>query len=401
MVRPVILAGGPAKELSILVPPKRSKHTLRVLGKPILYYPLSAVQHVLRSDTIIVYRYEDVEREALRYTARPLHPVRQEEEGLEKAIIAAGERLNDVDYFLLAYGDIVIDRQAVTRLVETHLSLEPDATLLALPLDPHYAYTYGAVTTDLNGVAKRVIEKPRSVEELEKPSYTLGGFYILPTRIIDYLEKGDSFIAALNRLIEEGRVVTVHWNGLWVDIGYPADLLEATRQLLDRVHGVVIGRHAEIEDTAVIKPPAVIEDHVYIDHYAVIKGPVYIGEASFIGSHSFIRHYSDIENHVRIGAYTEVKNTVIQPHTLTDSHTYLGDSVVGENTIIGSHVVTLNVLPGEEKPPRLREHLVRPPSSKARLKLGAIIGYNTRIGAGTILYPNTRVEPGTELMKKQ
>ncbi len=397
MVKPVILAGGPPKALSSLVPPQRSKHTLRILGKPVLYYPLNAVQSVLRSDTVIVYRYEDVEREALKYTLRPLQAVRQRGEGIEDAILTASEKLNDTDYILLAYGDIVIDKIAIHRLVETHLALEPAATLLVLPPDTRYLYTYGAVETDLDGRAKRVVEKPESMDILEQPFYMLGGFYILPTAIIDYIEKGNSLVDAINKLAETGRVATVHWNGLWIDIGYPADLLEAARQLLDRERGVVIEGKAEIEDTAVIKPPAVIGRHTYIDHHAVIKGPVYIGENAFIGSHSFVRHYSDIEDHVRVGAYTEIKNTVIQPHTLTDSHVYLGDSVIGENTVIGSHVVTLNVLPSQEKPPRLREHLVRPPSSKAKLKLGAIIGHSCRIGAGTILYPNTEIPAGVEI----
>ncbi len=398
-MKPVILAGGePRRVISVLVPPGRSKHTLRVLGKPIIYYPVHAIERVLRQDIVLVYSYEDVLKEALKYCSRRVIGVEQRGRGIEAAIISASHELNDTDYFLLVYGDLIFDSRALSSLVEAFYSVEPAAAVLTIPLDERFAYTYGVVTIDLGGLVKRVIEKPSNIEEIERPAYTIGGVYILPTWIIDYLEGGLSLPEALAKIAGDRKVIAVHWSGLWIDIGYPADLLEASRLLLEELRGLHIADDAEIEDTALIRPPAIIEGGVYIDHYAVIKGPVYIGRNSFIGAHSFVRHYTSFEERVRIGAYTEVKNSILQPHIVVDSHCYIGDSIIGENTSIGSHVVTLNVLPGEETPPRLREHLVHTPTTKKPvLKLGAIIGYDAKIGAGTILYPQSLVPPQTHI----
>ncbi len=398
-MKPVVLAGGePRRVISVLVPPGRSKHTLRILGKPIIYYPISAVEKVVRQDIVLVYTFEDVVKEALKYSTRRVIGVEQSGKGIEAAIASAARELEDTDYFLLIYGDLIFDSRALSSLLEAFYSVEPAAAVLTIPLDERFAYTYGVVTIDLGGLVKKVIEKPSSIEEIERPAYTIGGIYVLPTWIIDYLEGGLSLPEALGKIASSHKVIAVHWSGLWIDIGYPSDLLEASRLLLNNLRGLYIADDAEIEDTALIKPPAIIESGVYVDSYAVIKGPVYIGRGSFVGAHSFIRHYASLEERVRVGAYTEVKNSVLQPHIVIDSHCYIGDSIVGENTNIGSHVITLNVLPKEETPPRLREHLVYSPTiTKRVLKLGAIIGYDSKIGAGSILYPQAIIPPQTDL----
>ncbi len=397
-MKPVILAGGVSEKLSMLVPSGRSKHCLKILGKPVIYYPLSAIEKVVEQDIILVYTYDDVLKEALRYSSRRVIGVEQRGAGIEGAILSVEKELGDTDYFLLVFGDLVFDPKALSSLLSVFYKLEPEATVLTIPLNERFISTYGVAIVDIDGTVKKVVEKPSSIEEVERPAYTLGGVYILPTWVLEYLKIGESLPEVINRIAREHRVVSVHWSGLWIDIGYPADLLEASRQLLDRLKGVYIAGDVEIADTVVIKPPVYIEDGVSIDHYAIIKGPVYIGRDSFIGAHSFLRHYTSLEGNNRIGAYTEVKNSILQPYVFIDSHSYIGDSIIGENTIVGPHTVTLNVLPRGEAPPRLREHIVSIPSiKKPTLKLGAIIGYNVRIGADTILYPQSIVPPETDI----
>ncbi len=397
-LKPVILAGGVSEKLSMLVPSGRSKHCLRILGKPVIYYPLNAVERVIEQDIIVVYTFKDVLKDALKYSRRRVIGVEQRGSGIEGAILSAERELSDTDYFLLVFGDLIFDPNALSSLLGVFYKLEPTATVLTIPLNERFISTYGVAVVDIDGSVKKVVEKPSSIEEVEKPAYTLGGIYILPTWILDYLKIGETLPEVINRLAKEHRVVSVHWSGLWIDIGYPADLLEASRQLLDRMKGTHIGDDVEIAETAIVKPPAYIENGVIIDHYSVVKGPVYIGRDSFIGAHSFIRHYTSLESNNRIGAYTEVKNSILQPYVFIDSHCFIGDSIVGENTIVGPHTVTLNVLPRGEAPPRLREHIISIPTiKKPVLKLGAIIGYNVRIGSDTILYPQSIVPPETDI----
>ncbi|MCD6488331.1 MAG: NTP transferase domain-containing protein [Desulfurococcales archaeon] len=397
-LKAVVLAGGEPSRLSMLVPRGRSKHTLRVLGKPVIYYPLNAIVRNYSGEIILVYSYSDVVRDAKAYLeAGILRPIKQSIPGIEGAILSASNELGDTDYFLLVFGDLIFDPDAIYNLLDTFYRVNPDAAVLTIPLEERFASTYGIATVDLNGFVKKVVEKPPSIELVEKPVYTLGGAYILPTTILDYLEKNNSLPDAISKLATTGKVACVYWSGLWVDIGYPVDLLEASRLLLSRLGGVKMSSKAVVEDNVVLKPPVYIDEGAYIDHYTVIKGPVYIGRESFIGAHSFIRHYSSLEDHVRIGAYTEIKNSILQPYTLVDSHCFIGDSIIGENTSIGDHVVTLNILPENQKPPRLRQHLVQSIKGRQPLKLGSIIGYNTIVGAGTILYPGTTIKPNTRI----
>jgi len=392
-VKNIILAGGRAKkELSILVPPGSNKVLLRIMGKPIISYPLNSLQEVSRAETLLVYRVgeESVFREALRHSMGSLKPVQQTiGESVHDALLACEEFVNDTDYFFLSFGDIIVEPDAYSQLLSTHLSEEPDATLLAVPLDPEHAKTYGLLVVDEYGYVRNVLEQ---VIETDQPLYIAGGVYILPTHILDQLKKGYTLPQALNTLATSGKVRAVYWGGSWIDIGYPTDLLEAQYQLLNRIHGIVIGSKAVIEKTAVIDGPVVIEDNAYIDHYAVLKGPLYIGRDSFIGAHSFIRDYTNIEENVRIGAYTEIRFSNIQPYVRLHSKILLMDTIVGENTIIETNVTTLNILPKDAEPPRLRTHIEDRPG-KTKKKLGAVIGYNNKISAGKIIKPGEIIEP--------
>lgn len=388
----VLAAGGAKPELSVLVPPGKNKVLLKILGKPILYYPLTSVQRVNRAETILVYREgeEKVAETAARISLEALVPVKQVEgTAVRDAILSAESKLGDVDYFFLVYGDIIIEPEAFNLLLSMHFTEEPDATILIVPYDPEYAETYGLVIIDEEGYAKKIIsgEQAREADQ----TYIVGGIYILPTTILDYLAKNHTLPEAINKLAENSRVKTVLWNKLWIDIGYPSDILEATYHLLSQLEHSRISRKAEIESTAIIKGPVIIDDHTYIDHYTVIKGPVYIGKHVFIGAHSFVREYSDIEYKVRIGAYNEIKKSNIQPYSLLDSKVTILDSIIGENCIIGTNTTILNVLPEKEKPPRLRTHLVYPPTKTVR-KMGAVIGYNTSIKSSTTISPGSIIK---------
>ena len=392
----LVLAGGKAsKELSVLIPPGRNKVLLKVLGKPIVYYSVTSLQRVNRSDTILVYRAgeEEVYREALAYSLEPITPVPQERGStVHEAVLAACRKLEDTDYFFLLFGDLIIEPDALTLLISTHLSEEPDATVLAIPAVPKHIETYGLLVINEYGYVEKVLE--HSPYPNRYPVYIVGGAYILPTWILDLLEKGFTLPQALDNMARKGKVKAIHWSGLWIDIGYPADLLEAVYQLLSKLKGVAISDKAEVEKTAVIEGPVVIEEKAYIDHYTVIKGPAYIGRESFIGAHSFIREYADIEEKVRIGAYNEIKYSSIQPYAEFHSRVIVMNSIVGERAVLESNITTLNIIMNEEKAIRLRTHLAEKLGKEIK-KMGTVIGYNSKIPTNTIINPGEIIKPNT------
>jgi NDP-sugar pyrophosphorylase family protein len=161
-IKNLILAGGGAKpELSILIPPGKNKVLLRILGKPIIYYPLTSIQRVNRVETILVYRLgeEEVYREASKHSIEQLVPIQQVSgNSIHEAILSAESKLRDTDYFFLLIGDIVLSHEALDMLINTHLSLEPDATVLIVPYDPEYAETYGLLYLHLALICKVLIQ---------------------------------------------------------------------------------------------------------------------------------------------------------------------------------------------------------------------------------------------------
>jgi glucose-1-phosphate thymidylyltransferase len=385
MLNLVLAAGKPSIELGVLVPPRSNKVVLRVLGKPIIYYPVRGVYEANKSTIHIVYRAgEDiVPREVSATVDYPLEFIEQEAGGsVRDAILSAKSRLDSVDYFLLSFGDLIVDPEAYLKLVDTHLEENPDATILVTTIEPHNVENYGLVSVDENWLVRRVHASGRRTAEA---MYTMAGVYVLPTRILDHLEKGLNLPDAIEALARNGRVKAVLWAGTWVDVGYPADLLEAVYQLLSRVRDVKISGKAVVEKTAVVEGPVVVEDGAYIDHYAVVKGPAYVGRDSFIGAHSFVRDYVDLGERSRVGAFSEMKYSSIQPYCLMDSKATILNSVLGGESVIGIGVTTLNVLPSEEAPPRLREHVVR--RGVFERKMGAVIAYGARVPPYTVLTP--------------
>lgn len=395
----LVLAGGRAsRELSVLVPEGRNKVLLRVLGKPVIYYSLRGLQRTNRAETVLVYRSgeEEVYREAARHSEAAITPVVQERgNSVHEAILCAESKLRDTSYFFLAFGDLVLDEEAFSQVASHHLSEEPDATVLAVPVEPRHVETYGLVVVDEYGHARKVVDGPISAK-IEEPLYAIGGVYVLPTWILDLLERGYTLPQAIGEVASRGRVRVVHWSGLWIDVGYPADLLEASYQLLSRMRGQAVEGGAEVEPSAVVEGPVRVERGAYVDHCAVIKGPAYIGEGSFVGAHSFIRSFVDLESEVWLGAYNEVRHSSLQPRVVTHSRVTIMDSVVGEGAVFEANITLLNVLPEHEHPPRLRTHIHERPGERLR-KMGSVIGYRCRISTNRVLSPGTILEPNTVL----
>jgi glucose-1-phosphate thymidylyltransferase len=126
----------------------------------------------------------------------------------------------------------------------------------------------------------------------------------------------------------------------------------------------------------------------------VVRGPAYIGRRTLVGVNAFVREFMDAEDGVIIGSHSEVKRSIIQPGAYLGSYTYVTDSVIGEKASLSPYVVTLNMLPGDRVPPRLKEAAYR---LSGIAKLGAVIGREARIGARAVLRPGSTVDAGAHI----
>jgi bifunctional UDP-N-acetylglucosamine pyrophosphorylase/glucosamine-1-phosphate N-acetyltransferase len=74
-----------------------------------------------------------------------------------------------------------------------------------------------------------------------------------------------------------------------------------------------------------------------------IKGNVIIGENCLIGPNCYLRGNTSIGNGCHIGQAVEIKNSVIMDNAKVPHLSYIGDSVIGENSNLGAGTITANL----------------------------------------------------------
>lgn len=131
---------------------------------------------------------------------------------------------------------------------------------------------------------------------------------------------------------------------------------------------VYVEEGADVDPTAKILGPAIICKGARIGFNALIRENVIIGEASQV-------------------RFTEVKNSIILNYVLANHMSYIGDSIVGSNTNIGSGAKLANLRFDKENVV-IKVSDTEKIDSKLK-KLGAIIGDGSNIGVNSVLNPGT------------
>lgn len=382
MLKALILAGGEGKEMRPLSE-GYPKTLLKLLGKPIVGYVLdSLISLGIKNAIIVVNNIELFRKELNKYTDKiEIQFVKQREPEVEGAIISASHLISEDEVFLLAYGDVVVPMEAYKILLNSYVDRNGDGAILITPQKE--VSTYGLPMVDEEYVLTSIIEKPKEKYEVE---YAVAGAYVLPGRILRIIEETMNVTTSINILAREMRIVTALWSDWWVDVGYPWDLITAAENLLKELDSTTISKDASISSRAVIEGPVIIDSGAMVDHNAIVKGPVYMGKNVYVGTGALIRNYASIEEETIVGAYAEISRSSVQPKVSIGRLSFVGDSIIGMNTVIEPGVTTLNVLPSGVEVSRLHPVKIR---GKLLSKLGAIIGNSSRVRAHAKIYPGT------------
>ncbi len=388
----VVLCGGSGRDmepLSVGLP----KSLITLLGVDVLTRILQGLKTAgIEGVIVVIQGSEQLRRRALQVGEELGLEVEVVEQGSLRevwgALVAAKNSLVGrvgEGSFLLSYGDIVSTPRFYAKLVEDSSAAGYPVASVVLQKD---VTTYGVVKLGSNGAIEKIVEKPVSLDP-NMGGYVLAGAFVLPASIFEFGGEEDGFIGVLNRFAETYTLGISVWEGVWVDLGYPWDVLTASSKLLGELKQSSISIHSRVSPTAIIEPPVVIEEGAVVDHHAVIRGPAYIGRNVYVGTGALVHSFSSLEEGVSIGAYTEVSGSVLGPGTWVGRGCFVGNSVVGMKVVFEPHVTTLSVLRDSEMPARLE-----PTISNGRPihKMGSVIGNGARIGANSVLYPSSRVE---------
>jgi len=399
-MKAVILAGGKGSDLFPLTQ-TRPKPMITLLGKPILQYIIEELREMGLTDIIIVTGYKgeqikDYFKKGSDFGVCIRYADQGEKEGIQSAFLAAEDYVKNETEFLLLFGDIVSEKGLILRTLNAFENTQADMTMtLTLQGDTG---DFGIVDINSMGMVNKAgIHK----EDPSHSNYVDAGCFIMRSEIFEEVKKQISLGQAINNRIEKGdKVAAAIWEKDWIDIGKPWNILEANRMLLSKVKESRISKDVTLESNVEIKNVVIIGANVTISSGAVLNGPLYIGPDTYIGNNVLIRDHCSIGRESIIGFGSEVKNSVLFKGAKIYGLCYVGDSIIGQNTVLSSGVTTVNTeIPSKEITMTINEKELK----TGFMKLGAIIGDDCEIGVNSLIFPgkkvasNSTIKPGSTI----
>lgn len=365
----IVLAAGEGTRLRPLTR-HRPKPMLPVLSKTILEHIFNSLIESGVTEIIVVVGYKRNRIQShfgSSYRDVPLtYSIQERQLGTGHALLMTRSHVEET--CLVINGDQIVGTGIIDDVVETHQTNDAVATLGLL--NRTEIGEYGGVLLEDNFVSE-IIEGPR-----DDRNYRLNtGVYALEPSIFDTIEatpprNGEYLLTdALRQLIEVGDSVRgIVSDGLWVDVAYPWDLLDATECLIDDIdwtHGgkTAVNSSAIIHETATISPSAVIEANCEIEPGAVIGPTVSLGQ------------------NVTVGANAIVERSIVDTDARIGQNATLVDCIVGQGARIGAGTVA----PGGPSSVQIGN------SIHENVQLGALLADRVHDGGGSTYVPGTVV----------
>lgn len=391
-MKAVVLAAGEGVRLKPMTS-TRPKHLIKVGGKPILEHCFDALKASGIDEAIVVVHYmaEAIKRhfeDGKRFSLKLEYVDQPSMLGTGNAVAMVEPHVKEE--FLLVYGDLLFNAEAVKEVLSLYQKEKPSAVMAVVPVEK--PESYGIVELEGDKQVKRIVEKPKREEA--PSNLANAGIYVFSPEIFEKIKitsasaRGEWEITdAIGLLLAEKRpllAVKIARED-WFDVGRPWDLLEANRWALSRMSHSVKGT---VENRATLIGPVTVVESARVRSGAYIEGPAFIGEGSDIGPNCFIRPYTSVGSRVRIGNACEVKGSIVMDDVHVGHLSYVGDSVLGEGCNLGAGTIAGNYRfdAGSIKMV-VKDEVV----DSGRRKLGAILGDNVKTGIGALLMPGVKV----------
>ncbi len=396
-LKAIVLAAGEGTRLRPFTL-SQPKVMISIANKPILEYVIESLSDCNISDITLVVGYKKEKvmnyfESGKKFGVNISYVEQPQQLGTAHAIKLAENSISD--NFLVLNGDNLIGAQTIRDAMD---NMSGDVTLL-LTIKENVK-GYGVVTTEGNKVTQ-IIEKPGT----DVSHFINTGVYIFSPVVFDEIPytkislRGEYEITdTIQRMIDKKYDVKgVHTSSTWIDASYPWDLLNANAAVLGK-----LGNEKPLKQKGIIENGALVKGNVVVGENSIIRagsylvGPLVIGKDVEIGPNVTILPCTSIGNGVTISSFTEVRNSIIMSDVRIGTNAFISNSIIGKNTILGSHFITeqdnltsVN-LDGEF------QHV---------MNIGAIIGENCRFGhnvlveSGKIIGIHCSVESGVVIRK--
>jgi len=138
-----------------------------------------------------------------------------------------------------------------------------------------------------------------------------------------------------------------------------------------------------------------IDEGTKIGPNVTIEGPVIIGKNVTIQSGALIRPGTIIGDNASVGHASEVKHAILQNKSKVASLTFVGDSILGKSTRIGSGCILANRRFDQKN---IEIKIEGKKHDTGTDFFGAIVGDSTRLGANCTTVPGTCIGPYTWIL---
>ena len=312
--------------------------------------------------------------------------IQAEQKGTGHAILQAEGKIKGKFYCI--NGDTTIDRKNLEKM-----SGNSNSTCMMVTKVSDAA-RFGVVNSK-KGKLISIVEKGMSGEAMIN-----AGQYVFSEKIFDSLkkveksERGEYEITDALQAIADN-VDVVEYEGFWKDIGCPWDLITANENIIRNIEEDVKG---QIENFVTIKGKVYIGKNSVIKSGSYIEGDVWIGDDCIVGPNAYLRSGTVLCGKNKVGASSEIKNSILMYQAKAPHHNYVGDSIVGRNSNLGSGTKIANLRLDKENIEVIHQGKK---IDSGRRKFGAIIGDNVNTGinasinTGTILGNNVSIGPNT------
>ena len=170
-----------------------------------------------------------------------------------------------------------------------------------------------------------------------------------------------------------------------LDYSYPWEALNNLKEYMDEnITGKTV--KASVGEFVSITGNVFIDEGTKISSNVTIEGPVYIGKNCTIQAGALIRPYSFIGDNVTVGHSCEVKHSIVQNNAKVQSFTFIGNSIIGKSTRVGSGAILANRRFDQKNITLKKDGNVIDTGSDF---FGAIIGDSSRLGANSTTIPGT------------
>jgi bifunctional UDP-N-acetylglucosamine pyrophosphorylase/glucosamine-1-phosphate N-acetyltransferase len=404
----VLLAAGKGTRMKS----RRAKVLHPIAGRPMLAYPLGAVE-ALRPARVVVVVGTDAEAVEAAFAGRATFVRQDEPRGTGHAVLQARPALEgfrgDV---LVLYGDTPLLRsETLRRMTELRAETGADLVLLTAPVDVR-----GIVVRDAQDRVLRVVEEPDATPAERAIPERNTGVYLTDAELLwktlagvdDRNRQGEIYLTDIvERAVAEGRRV----EGLRMEdpeealgVDTRALLAQAAAAVRRRVLArlmregvtvvdpattyvdadVTIGPDTVIEPGCVIQGPSRIGSGVHLKPHCTIESSE-LADDVVIGPSAHLRPGCRIGRGARIGNFVEVKNSTLGEGVKADHLSYIGDADVGPGASFGCGAIVVNY----------------DGIAKHRTSVGAraFIGCNANLVAPLTIAPDSFVAAGSTITR--